>query len=98
MDTCEETSFSTILTDEYLIPNFVYPLSKYNTSYLNKNMEKNDKDALLASIIFDTSGIKIPFQYKLTDEQFKSYNDHKHDVIDTIVWYMFDNYICKYLV
>ena len=98
MDTCEETSFSTILTDEYLIPNFVYPLSKYNASYLNKNMEKNDKDALLASIIFDTSGIKIPFLYKLTDEQFKSYNDHKHDVIDTIVWYMFDNYICKYLV
>ena len=33
MDTCEETSFSTMLTDEYLIPNFVYPLSKYNASY-----------------------------------------------------------------
>jgi restriction system protein len=32
-------------------------------------MENNDKNALIASIIFDTNGITIPFQYKLTEEQ-----------------------------
>jgi len=98
MDTWEETSFSTMLTNEYLIPNFVHPLSKYNAYYFNKNMEKTDKNALLASIIFDANSVKIPFQYKLTDEQFKLYSDCKHDVIDTIVWYLFDNCDCKYLV
>ena len=97
METCEETCFSTILTKEYLIPNFVYPHCKYNKSYLNK-MENNDKNALIASIIFDTNGITIPFQYKLTEEQLELYNKNKHDVIETIVWYMFDISDCKYLV
>lgn len=49
---CEETYFSNMLTDEYLIPNFVYFNSKYNISYLNKNININDKNALIASIIF----------------------------------------------
>jgi hypothetical protein len=97
MEECEETSFSTILTNEYLIPNFVYPHCKYNKYYLNK-MEDNDKNALIASIIFDSNGIIIPFQYTLTEEQLELYNKNKHDVIDTIVWYMFDISDCKYLV
>jgi hypothetical protein len=90
METCEETCFSNMLTDEYLIPNFVYPDCKYNTSYLNENMEDNDKNALIASIIFESNGDIIPFQYKLTNEQLELYNKNKDDVIDTIVWYIFD--------
>jgi hypothetical protein len=98
MEIREETYFSNMLTDEYLIPNFVYPDSKYNTSYLNKNMESNDKNALIASIIFESNGDMIPFQYKLTNEQLELYNKNKHDVVDTIVCYIFDINICKYLV
>ena len=98
METCEETCFSNMLTDEYLIPNFVYPDCKYNTSYLNENMESNDKNALIASIIFESNGDIIPFQYKLTNEQLELYNKNKDDVIDTIVWYIFDIDNCKYLV
>lgn len=98
MNTCKKNSFTSILTDKFLVPNFVYPLSKYNINYLNNTMEEPDKNALIASIIFDNHGVKIPFQYKLTDEQFKMYNENKNDVIDTIVWYFFDYCTCKYLV
>jgi hypothetical protein len=61
-------------------------------------MEDNDKNALIASIIFESNGDIIPFQYKLTNEQLELYNKNKDDVIDTIVWYIFDINICKYLV
>jgi hypothetical protein len=98
MEIDEETYFSDMLTYKYLIPHFVYPDDKYNIYYLNKNIQSNDKYALTASIIFESYGDIIPFQYKLTNEQFELYNKNKHDVIDTIVLYMFDISDCKYLV
>jgi len=98
MNAAEKKYFTSMLTDKFLVPNFVYPLSKYNIDHINKTMEDADKNALIASVIFDNHGVTIPFQYKLTDEQFKIYNDNKHDVIDTLVWYFFDYCTCKYLV
>ena len=92
MNYCEdnESCFYEMLTDEYLIPRF-------NIS-LNNNIDINDKNALVASTIFDNYDFKLPFQYKLTDEQFKLYNENKHDVIDELVFYNFDVDTCKYWV
>jgi hypothetical protein len=98
MNSSEKKYFTSMLTDKFLVPNFVYPLSKYNIDHINETMEESDKNALIASIVFDNHGVTIPFQYKLTDDQFKIYNDNKHDVIDTLVWYFFDYSNCKYLV
>jgi hypothetical protein len=92
MNYCEdkESCFYEMLTSEYLIPCF-------NIS-LNNNIDINDKNALVASTIFDNYDFKLPFQYKLTDEQFKLYNENKHDVIDELVFYKFDVDTCKYWV
>lgn len=97
MNTVKKNTYFEKLTNEFLIPNFVYPLSKYNINYLN-TIHKFEKYALIATVIFHNHGVKIPFQYKLTDEQFTLYNNNKNDVIDIIVSYFFDNYTCKYLV
>jgi hypothetical protein len=52
----------------------------------------------VASVIFNNHGVVIPFQYKLTDEQFAIYEKNKHDVIDTVAWYIFDYNICRHIV
>lgn len=98
MDSIDKYEYFSVLRDEYLLYNFINPLSKYNINYFNEIIEENDKNGLIASIIFNKNGVTIPFQYKLTDEQTKLYNENKNDVIDTIVWYIFDYYTCKHLV
>lgn len=91
MDTYKVLDFYELLTDEYFIPQFAASLS-------NNDIDRNHKNALVASIIFNNHGVNIPFEYKLTDEQFKLYNENKHDVIDTLVWYIFDYYTCRHWV
>jgi hypothetical protein len=96
MDTC----FNKMLNSEYLIPEFIDLQSDYYINYLKANAADAvaDMNALVASIIFNNHGVVIPFQYKLTDEQFSIYEKNKHDVIDTLVWYIFDYNICRHFV
>ena len=68
MDTYKVLDFYELLTDEYFIPQFA-------TSLSNNDIDRNHKNALVASIIFNNHGVNIPFEYKLTDEQFKLYNE-----------------------
>jgi hypothetical protein len=85
MDTCEKSCFVKMLNGEYFIPEFIDPTTNFK--------EETDADAinaLVASVIFNNHGVVIPFQYKLTDEQFAIYEKNKHDVIDTVAWYIFD--------
>ena len=96
MDTC----FNKMLNDEYLIPEFIDLQSDYYINYLKTNTEATvaDMNTLVASIIFNNHGVVIPFQYKLTDEQFSIYKKNKHDVIDMLAWYIFDYYVCRHFV
>jgi hypothetical protein len=95
MDAC----FIKMLNDEYLIPEFIDLQSDYYIDYLKANNEAAaDMNALVASVIFNNHGVVIPFQYKLTDEQFAIYEKNKHDVIDTLVWYIFDYNVCRHIV
>jgi len=99
MQTNDDMCFTNMLINKYLIPYFTHSFdTKYNGNFLDKNIEFNDKNALIASIIFETNGNIIPFQYKLTTEQIDIYNKNKDIIIDNIVWYIFDINICKYLV
>jgi hypothetical protein len=103
-----DASFNKMLNDEYLIPEFINPQSDYYINYLKTNTEEteeteeteasSDMSALVASIIFNNHGVVLPFQYKLTDEQFAVYEKNKHDVIDTLAWYIFDYYVCRHFV
>ncbi len=72
MDTCEKARFNKMLNDEYLIPKFIDLQSDYYIDYLKANNEATvaDMNTLVASIIFNNHGVVIPFQYRLTDEQF----------------------------
>jgi hypothetical protein len=93
MDTCEKSCFVKMLNGEYFIPEFIDPTTNFK--------EETDADAinaLVASVIFNNHGVVIPFQYKLTDEQFAIYEKNKHDVIDTVAWYIFDYNICRHIV
>jgi len=106
MDTCKKTQFNKILNDEYLIPKFIDMQCNYYIDYLKANTKDDaaaaaavaDMNALVASIIFNNHGVIIPFQYKLTDMQFAAYEKNKHDVIDTLVWYIFDYNVCRRFV
>ena len=94
-----EARFNKMLNDEYLIPVFIDQQSDYYIDYLKANNEAvADLNALVASIIFNNHAVVIPFQYKLTDEQFAVYEKNKHDVIDTLVWYIFDYNVCRHFV
>jgi len=101
-----EARFIKILNDEYLIPEFIDLQSDYYIDYLKANNEAAeaaeaavaDMNALIASIIFNNHGVVIPFQYRLTDEQFAVYEKNKHDVIDTLAWYIFDYNVCRRFV
>jgi hypothetical protein len=101
-----EACFIKILNDEYLIPEFIDTQSDYYIDYLKANTEASeaaeaavaDMNALVASIIFNNHAVVIPFQYRLTDEQFAVYEKNKHDVIDTLAWYIFDYYVCRHFV
>lgn len=92
-----EARFIKMLNDEYLIPEFINRQSDYYINYL-KTDAAEDLNALVASIIFNNHGVVIPFQYKLSDEQFAVYEKNKHDVIDTLVWYIFDYNVCRHFV
>ena len=97
MDAC----FNKMLNDEYLMPAFIDMQCDYCIDYLKANAAgaaKADMNALVASIIFNNHGVVLPFQYKLTDEQFAVYEKNKHDVIDTLAWYIFDYYVCRHFV
>jgi hypothetical protein len=96
MDAC----FIKMLNDEYLIPEFIDLQSDYYIDYLKANTADAvaDMNALVASVIFNNHGVVIPFQYILTDEQFAIYEKNKHDVIDTVAWYIFDYNICRRIV
>ena len=101
--------FIKMLNDEYLIPEFIDQQSDYYIDYLKANNEAveaveaaeaavADMNALIASIIFNNHGVVIPFKYRLTDEQFSIYEKNKHDVIDTLAWYIFDYNVCRHFV
>lgn len=92
--------FNKMLNYQYLIPKFINFQSDYYMTCLkiNTETEKNDIRAFVSSVIFNNHGIVIPFQYKLSDEQFKNYEKNKHDVIDTLVWYIFDYNVCRHFV
>jgi len=95
MDAC----FIKMLNDEYLIPEFIDLQSDYYIDYLKANNEAAaDMNALVASVIFNNHGVVIPFQYKLSDTQFAVYEKNKHDVIDTLAWYIFDYNVCRHFV
>ena len=98
MDTCEKARFNKMLNDEYLIPKFIDLQSDYYINATKAVEATEDLNALVASIIFNNHGVVIPFQYKLTDEQFAVYEKNKHDVIDTLAWYIFDYYVCRHFV
>ena len=99
MDTCEKARFNKMLNDEYLIPKFIDLQSDYYIDYLKASNEAvADLNALVASIIFNNHAVVIPFQYRLTDEQFAVYEKNKHDVIDTLAWYIFDYNVCRHFV
>lgn len=106
MDTYKKTPFIKMLNDEYLIPEFIDLQCNYYIDYLKANTKDDaaaaaavaDMNALVASIIFNNHGVIIPFQYKLTGEQFAIYEKNKHDVIDTLVWYIFDHNVCRNIV
>jgi hypothetical protein len=98
MDTCEKARFNKMLNDEYLIPKFIDLQSDYYINATKALEATEDLNALVASIIFNNHGVVIPFQYKLTDEQFAVYEKNKHDVIDTLVWYIFDYNVCRHFV
>ena len=87
-----------MLNDEYLIPEFIDLQSDYYINATKAVEATEDLNALVASIIFNNHGVVIPFQYKLTDEQFAVYEKNKHDVIDTLAWYIFDYYVCRHFV
>jgi hypothetical protein len=94
-----EARFIKILNDEYLIPEFIDQQSDYYIDYLKANTEGTaDMNALVASIIFNKHGVVIPFKYRLTEEQFAIYEKNKHDVIDTLAWYIFDYNVCRRIV
>jgi hypothetical protein len=94
-----EARFIKILNDEYLIPEFIDQQSDSYIDYLKANTEGTaDMNALIASIIFNNHGVVIPFKYRLTDEQFAIYEKNKHDVIDTLAWYIFDYNVCRRIV
>ena len=91
--------FIKMLNEEYLIPEFIDQQSDYYIDYLKANNEATtDMNALVASIIFNKHGVVIPFKYRLTDEQFAVYEKNKHDVIDTLAWYIFDYNVCRRFV
>ena len=94
-----DARFIKMLNDEYLIPEFIDQQSDYYINYLKANTEGTaDMNAVIASIIFNNHGVVIPFQYRLTDEQFAVYEKNKHDVIDTLAWYIFDYNVCRRFV
>ena len=93
-----EARFNKMLNDEYLIPKFIDLQSDYYINATKAVEATEDLNALVASIIFNNHGVVIPFQYKLTDEQFAVYEKNKHDVIDTLAWYIFDYYVCRHFV
>ena len=98
MDTCEKARFNKMLNDEYLIPKFIDLQSDYYINATKAVEATEDLNALVASIIFNNHAVVIPFQYKLTDEQFSIYEKNKHDVIDTLAWYIFDYNVCRHFV
>ena len=98
MDTCEKARFNKMLNDEYLIPVFIDQQSDYYINATKAVEATEDLNALVASIIFNNHAVVIPFQYKLTDEQFSIYEKNKHDVIDTLAWYIFDYNVCRRIV
>lgn len=98
MDTCEKARFNKMLNDEYLIPKFIDLQSDYYINATKAVEATEDLNALVASIIFNNHGVVIPFQYRLTDEQFAVYEKNKHDVIDTLAWYIFDYNVCRHFV
>ena len=95
-------NFNKMLNGEYLIPKFIDQQSDYYINYLKTGTvpgaKIDDMSALVSTIIFNNHGVVIPFQYKLSDEQFKNYEKNKHDVIDTLVWYIFDYNVCRHFV
>ena len=93
-----EARFIKILNDEYLIPEFIDTQSDYYINATKAVEATEDMNALVASIIFNKHGVVIPFQYRLTDEQFAIYEKNKHDVIDTLAWYIFDYNVCRRIV
>ena len=93
-----EARFNKMLNDEYLIPKFIDLQSDYYINATKAVEATEDLNALVASIIFNNHAVVIPFQYKLTDEQFSIYEKNKHDVIDTLAWYIFDYYVCRHFV
>jgi hypothetical protein len=96
-----DARFIKMLNDEYLIPEFIDQQSDYyiNATNATKAVEATeDLNAVIASIIFNNHGVVIPFQYRLTDEQFAVYEKNKHDVIDTLAWYIFDYNVCRNFV
>ena len=93
-----EARFNKMLNDEYLIPKFIDLQSDYYINATKAVEATEDLNALVASIIFNNHAVVIPFQYRLTDEQFAVYEKNKHDVIDTLAWYIFDYNVCRRIV
>ena len=93
-----DARFIKILNDEYLIPEFIDQQSDYYINATKAVEATEDLNAVIASIIFNNHGVVIPFKYRLTDEQFAIYEKNKHDVIDTLAWYIFDYNVCRRIV
>jgi hypothetical protein len=93
-----DARFIKILNDEYLIPEFIDQQSDYYINATKAVEATEDLNAVIASIIFNNHGVVIPFKYRLTDEQFAIYEKNKHDVIDTLAWYIFDYNVCRRFV
>jgi hypothetical protein len=93
-----DARFIKILNDEYLIPEFIDQQSDYYINATKAVEATEDLNAVIASIIFNNHGVVIPFKYRLTDEQFAIYEKNKHDVIDTLAWYIFDYNVCRHFV
>ena len=93
-----DARFIKMLNDEYLIPEFIDQQSDYYINATKAVEATEDLNAVIASIIFNNHGVVIPFQYRLTDEQFAVYEKNKHDVIDTLAWYIFDYNVCRHFV
>ena len=75
-------NFNKMLNGEYLIPKFIDQQSDYYINYLKTGTvpgaKIDDMSALVSTIIFNNHGVVIPFQYKLSDEQFKNYEKNKN--------------------
>ena len=93
-----DARFIKILNDEYLIPEFIDQQSDYYINATKAVEATEDLNAVIASIIFNNHGVVIPFKYRVTDEQFAIYEKNKHDVIDTLAWYIFDYNVCRHFV